>query len=44
MKLTKCETCLGKGYVKDTDVFAEEEDVVECKECEASGYVELMPF
>jgi excinuclease UvrABC ATPase subunit len=44
MTLIKCEKCKGEGYIKSTDILADEDDQIICPECEGVGYVEKMPF
>jgi excinuclease UvrABC ATPase subunit len=44
MILKPCEKCKGEGYIKDPDILADEDGTIECPDCEASGYVEKMPF
>jgi excinuclease UvrABC ATPase subunit len=44
MTLIPCPKCKGDGYVTDPHFRFSDDSMVECDQCDASGFIEKMPF
>ena len=43
-KYIKCTACGGTGHIEIAGLLEDENDFMECPQCEASGYQVMQPF